>query len=56
VWIGELARATGFTTQTLRYYGHLGLLEPERAANGYRQYTQAYAERLAGDAGFVLQP
>ncbi|MEV0823761.1 MerR family transcriptional regulator [Nonomuraea rubra] len=37
--IGELARRTGVDQQLLRYYEKQGLLEPERAANGYREYT-----------------
>ncbi|MEU7830079.1 MULTISPECIES: MerR family transcriptional regulator [unclassified Nonomuraea] len=36
--IGELARASGVTVRALRYYEQQGLLEPERAVNGYRHY------------------
>lgn len=37
--IGELSRRTGVNTHQLRYYEAQGLLEPSRAANGYREYT-----------------
>ncbi|MFD0852085.1 MerR family DNA-binding transcriptional regulator, partial [Actinomadura adrarensis] len=37
--IGELAALVGVSTRTVRHYHHLGLLpEPERRANGYREY------------------
>ncbi|MFE9770478.1 MerR family transcriptional regulator [Streptomyces sp. NPDC005931] len=46
--IGELADAVGVTTRTVRHYHHLGLLpEPERLANGYRDYTLRHAVVLA---------
>jgi DNA-binding transcriptional MerR regulator len=38
--IGELAGRTGVDQQLLRYYEKQGLLEPERATNGYREYTE----------------
>ncbi|MGX4692502.1 MerR family transcriptional regulator [Streptomyces sp. JNUCC 63] len=45
---GELAAAVGVTTRTVRHYHHLGLLpEPERRANGYRDYTLRHAVVLA---------
>ena len=46
--IGELAKRTGFSTKTIRYYELLGLLaKPERTESGYRLYTDKDAERLA---------
>ncbi|MGC5035407.1 MerR family transcriptional regulator [Streptomyces sp. DT190] len=46
--IGELASAVGVTTRAVRHYHHLGLLaEPERRANGYREYTLRHAVLLA---------
>jgi DNA-binding transcriptional MerR regulator len=46
--IGELAAAVGVTTRAVRHYHHLGLLaEPERRANGYREYTLRHAVLLA---------
>jgi len=45
--IGELARATGFTDKTLRFYDEIGLLRPSgRTPAGYRQYDGSAAERL----------
>ncbi|MEV0242810.1 MerR family transcriptional regulator [Streptomyces sp. NPDC050674] len=46
--IGELAAAVGVTTRAVRHYHHLGLLpEPERRANGYREYALRHAVVLA---------
>ncbi|TCC54863.1 MerR family transcriptional regulator [Kribbella pittospori] len=39
VMIGELARRTGTTTRTLRFYEEQGLLESDRSGNGYRRYA-----------------
>lgn len=36
--IGELSRATGVSTRSLRYYEQQGILTSERRANGYRDY------------------
>ena len=37
--IQELARLSGVTTRTLRWYDQIGLLKPGRVAeNGYRRY------------------
>ncbi len=45
--IGELAKATGLTTKTIRYYELHRLLEdPERTESGYRMYGEADVERL----------
>ncbi|WP_327087903.1 MerR family transcriptional regulator [Nonomuraea sp. NBC_01738] len=46
--IGELAALIGVSTRTVRHYHHLGLLpEPERLANGYREYRLRDAVLLA---------
>jgi DNA-binding transcriptional MerR regulator len=46
--IGELAALVGVSTRTVRHYHRLGLLpEPERLANGYRQYRLRDAVALA---------
>ena len=41
ITIGKLSDISGFSTDTIRYYEKMGVLgKPERAANGYRVYTQ----------------
>lgn len=46
--IGELARASGTTTKTLRFYEAAGLLPaPERTGTGYRDYSPEIISRLA---------
>jgi DNA-binding transcriptional MerR regulator len=58
--IGDLAKATGTTPDTLRHYEKLGLLDaPQRAGNGYRRYAEAHAGRVrfirgAQSLGFSL--
>ena len=45
--IGELAKATGLTTKTIRYYELNRLLEePRRTDSGYRLYDSEDVERL----------
>lgn len=45
--IGELARRSGVTAMTLRYYESLGLLAPaQRTAARYRLYDQSSLSRL----------
>jgi DNA-binding transcriptional MerR regulator len=45
--IGELAKATGLTPKTIRYYELHGLIEePERAESGYRYFGLDDVERL----------
>ncbi len=47
MFIHELTELTGVPAKTIRYYESIGLLpDPQRAANNYRQYTPASAERL----------
>ncbi|HEV8579375.1 MAG TPA: MerR family transcriptional regulator [Thermoanaerobaculia bacterium] len=44
---GELARRTGVSKDTLRFYERQGLLpRPERLANNYRLYPAAAVERV----------
>lgn len=46
--IGELARRTGTTARTIRYYETIQLLpEPARDPNRYRDYSEEVVERLA---------
>jgi DNA-binding transcriptional MerR regulator len=48
VRIGELARRSGTTTKTIRYYEGIGLLDPPaRTPSGYRDYEADALERLA---------
>ncbi|GAA5150551.1 hypothetical protein GCM10023340_27910 [Nocardioides marinquilinus] len=44
--IGDVARRTGLTERTLRYYEELGLLAPDRDAGGRRRYDGAALDRL----------
>ena len=45
--IGDIARAAGVSTATIRYYESIGLIgEPARTASGYRDYSAAAVERL----------
>src|SRR5690625_3267562 len=45
--IGELAKRTGFTVETIRYYEKEGLLpEPARSHGNYRLYGDEHIERL----------
>jgi DNA-binding transcriptional MerR regulator len=41
VRIGELSRRTGVHERLLRYYEQQGLLWPERAPSGYRNYQES---------------
>lgn len=44
---GELAKAAGVSTDTLRHYERKGVLRrPPRAANGYRRYPPEALERV----------
>jgi DNA-binding transcriptional MerR regulator len=45
--IGELARATGLTVRTIRYWSDEGVLTPvARSTGGYRLYDAESAARL----------
>lgn len=45
--IGQLARLTGHSAKTIRYYEDIGLLPaPTRGTNGYRRYSAADVNRL----------
>lgn len=45
--IGQLARAVGVPTSTVRYYERIGLLQPSgRSGGNYRLYTDASRTRL----------
>lgn len=61
--IGEVAKRTGFSTDTLRYYEKLGLIHlsrQQRGENNYRQYDQNLLDRLllikqSKSLGFTLK-
>jgi DNA-binding transcriptional MerR regulator len=60
VRIGELSERTAVSARMLRHYEQLGLLRPERSANGYREYTEADVDlvtnlRCLADLGLDLR-
>src|ERR1700722_15053963 len=58
VSIGELAKAAGVSSRTIRYYEELGILpEPRRSPGGTRKYPKEYGGYIAAalaleDLGF----
>ena len=44
--IGELARRTGVSERSLRYYEQQGLLAAGRTAGGQREYPEEAADRV----------
>ena len=45
--IGDLARETGISDKTIRYYEYIGILpQPARLDNGYRVYDESDVARL----------
>ena len=61
VTIGHLARVSGTTVQTIRYYEQVGLMPAaERSSGNQRLYAQAHIDRLVfirhgRDLGFSLE-
>ena len=45
--VGAAARRTGLPAKTIRYYEEIGLIAPQRSANGYRDYSGEDVHRLA---------
>lgn len=45
--VGDAASRSGLSAKTIRYYEDIGLIRPERAANGYRDYSMEDVHRLA---------
>jgi len=45
--ISTTASLTGLPAKTIRYYEEIGLVEPRRSSNGYRQYDEEQVHRLA---------
>lgn len=57
--IGELSKCTNVTIRMLRYYETQGLLTPQRAESGYRDYDKNDVRtveriKLLGSAGMTL--
>ncbi len=44
--IGTVAEKSGLPAKTIRYYEDIGLLKPDRAGNGYRDYSMSDVHRL----------
>jgi MerR family transcriptional regulator, mercuric resistance operon regulatory protein len=42
----QFAEASGVNAETLRFYEKTGVLEPTRAANGYRVYDASHLKRV----------
>ena len=59
--IGQVAKQSGLTVETVRYYEQRGLIpEPQRLDSGYRVYRESILTRLnfinrCKDLGFSLQ-
>lgn len=45
--IGEIAEQSGLPAKTIRYYEDIGLVEPARRANGYREFRAVDLHKLA---------
>ena len=44
--IGNLAAASGVSTDTLRHYERKGVLRSQRSGNGYREYAEGSLDRV----------
>jgi DNA-binding transcriptional MerR regulator len=51
--IGELAARTNVSARLLRYYEEQGLITPERAGNGYRDYAETQVDRVMQIRGLL---
>ncbi|MDG4647155.1 Cu(I)-responsive transcriptional regulator [Roseibacterium sp. SDUM158017] len=45
--IGEVSERTGLPAKTIRYYEEIGLVRPDRDANGYRRFDGQHLHKLA---------
>ncbi len=45
--IGEVSRASGLPAKTIRYYEEIGLIQPVRGPNGYRDFSRQDGHKLA---------
>ncbi|MEL7125819.1 MAG: Cu(I)-responsive transcriptional regulator [Pseudomonadota bacterium] len=44
--ISDAAQATGLPAKTIRYYEEIGLIRPDRRANGYRDFAETEVHKL----------
>lgn len=44
--ISDAAQATGLPAKTIRYYEEIGLIRPNRRANGYRDFAETEVHKL----------
>lgn len=51
--IKELSERTGTPRRLLRYYEEQGLITPGRSANGYREYSEAFVDRIVQIRGLL---
>ena len=45
--IASAAERSGVPPKTIRYYEEIGLIRPDRAANGYRDFDESHVHKLA---------
>jgi Cu(I)-responsive transcriptional regulator len=45
--ISQIADKTGLPPKTIRYYEEIGLITPDRGANGYRVFSDQHLHKLA---------
>jgi Cu(I)-responsive transcriptional regulator len=45
--IGEVSDRSGLPAKTIRYYEDIGLIHPDRSANGYRSFSENDLHKLA---------
>lgn len=58
--IGEASERSGLPAKTIRYYEDISLVAPDRAGNGYRDYSASDVHRLrflhrARNLGFSIE-
>ena len=58
--VGQAAKCSGLPAKTLRYYEEIGLVQPQRLDNGYRDYSDEDLARLkflgrARSLGFSIE-
>ena len=58
--IGDVSERSGLPVKTIRYYEDIGLVRPDRSANGYRQFDEIELHKLrfvgrARSLGFGLE-